>query len=172
MSTFDRRPGPRGVRGVVAFASAVLLAGALTSCGAPEIESVDLDEADTAACRDLLAALPERVAGHDRVDVEPEDALGAAWGDPALVLTCGAEEPAYDETWQCEVALGVGWLAPPDLLEADQQDEDITVWAVSHDPLVSLEIPSDYRPDGVAEALADLAGPVSDSLDEADATCL
>ena len=151
----------------------MVLATALAGCsGTPEIESVDLDADATSACEDLLDALPDTLAGLDRVDVEPEGALGAAWGDPAVVLTCGTEAPEYDETWECEVALGVGWLASPDQLDADQQDEDVTVWAVTHDPLVSLKIPSDYRPDGVSEALAELAEPISTTLAEADETCL
>ncbi len=93
--------------------------------------------------------------------------MGAAWGDPAIVLTCGAEEPEeLDEFSACDVVLGVGWFAPPEQLKADQQDEDATLWAISHSPLVELEVPADYRPDGVAAALAQLAEVISAELDE------
>lgn len=93
--------------------------------------------------------------------------LGAAWGDPAIVLTCGAEEPEeFDEFSACDEVLGIGWFSPPDQLKVGQQDEDATLWAMSHSPLVQLEVPSDYRPDGVAAALAQLAEVVTAELDE------
>lgn len=143
------------------------LAVALTACSPPEIHSVDLDADDRAACQALVDALPDTLDDLERGDVEPDDALGAAWGDPAIVLTCGAEEPEeLDEFSACDVVLGVGWFAPPQQLKPDQQDEDATLWAISHSPLVELEVPADYRPDGVAAALAQLAEVISAELDE------
>jgi hypothetical protein len=149
------------------------VAGLAACGGAPEIESVDLDDAGTAACRDLLDALPDTVNGLDAVEVEPDGALGAAWGDPAIVLTCGAEEPRdFDEvTWGCQEVEGVGWFASPDLLDADEQDEDITVWGLTHVPVVSLLIPSAYRPDGVPQTLTEVAAPVAAQL-TLDEPCL
>jgi hypothetical protein len=152
--------------------SAVLmcLAAALTACGPPEIESVDLDADERAACQALVDALPDTLADLERGDVDPEDALGAAWGEPPIVLTCGAEEPEeYDDFSVCDEVLGVGWFAPPEQLEPEQQDEDATVWAMSHRPLVEVEVPADYRPDGVANALAQLAEVVTANLDEVEA---
>lgn len=146
------------------------LAAALTACGAPEISSVDLDDDDRAACQALVDGLPDTLNGLERGDVEPDDALGAAWGDPAIVLTCGAEAPEeYDEFSACDEVLGVGWFAPPEQLKLDQQDEDATLWAMSQSPLVKLEIPADYRPDGAAAALAQLAEVVISELDEVQA---
>jgi hypothetical protein len=147
---------------------AVCLAAALTACGgAPEIHSVDLDADERAACQALVDALPDTLDDLERGEVEPDDALGAAWGDPAIVLTCGAEEPEeFDEFSACDEVLGVGWFSPPDQLKVEQQDEDATLWAMSHRPLVELEVPADYRPDGVAAALAQLAEVVTAELDE------
>ncbi|WP_134738579.1 DUF3515 domain-containing protein [Nocardioides sp. 503] len=158
----------RWARGVVASAGAVVLMSTLAACsGPPEVESVDLGEADAAACRDFVDDLPGSLAGLDRVDVEPDDALGAAWGDPAIVVTCGAAEPKdFDEvTWACQEVEGVGWFGDPSLIEAGNQDEDITVWSLTHSPLVSVRIPSDYRPDGVPDALAGVATPLAADLD-------
>ncbi|WP_193610316.1 DUF3515 family protein [Nocardioides lijunqiniae] len=149
-------------------ACAAVLAITLAGCGGPTaIDSVDLDEADAAACRDFVDGLPESLAGLDRADVTPDDALGAAWGDPAVVVTCGAAEPKdFDEvTWACQEVGGVGWFGDPSLIEAGNQDEDITVWALTHSPLVSIAIPSDYRPDSVPATLAAVATPLAASLE-------
>ena len=149
-----RRPGPARVRGVVTSAACLVV---LTSCsGTITIEEPDLGEAARAACQELLADLPDTVAGQERRDVEPADALGAAWGDPAYVLTCGVPEPAdYAPTAECSVIAGVGWYVPTDQLS--DLREDATPVALSLQPHVEVEVPADYRTDGVDRALADLA---------------
>ena len=78
-------------RGAVACAVVLLVAG----CGdePPEIDAPDLSAADASACRDLVAALPDELAGQERVDVTGDTEYGAAWGDPAIVLTCGVGRP-------------------------------------------------------------------------------
>jgi hypothetical protein len=83
------------------------------------------------------------------------------------VVTCGAPEPEdFDAvTWACQEVGGVGWFADPSLIEAGNQDEDVTVWALTHSPLVSLEIPSDYRPDSVPAALSAIAAPLAADLE-------
>ena len=113
----SRRLGPSTDRGVVASgATAVVLA--LAGCSStPTIDDVELSDADRAACEALVADLPDTLAGLDRRDVEPADALGAAWGDPAYVLTCGVPEPGgYEPTAECNVIDGVGWYVPDDQL--------------------------------------------------------
>ncbi|WP_341924369.1 DUF3515 domain-containing protein [Nocardioides psychrotolerans] len=162
-----RRPGPRRVRGVVASAGVtaclVLLLGACSST--PEIVSADLSEEDQQACEQLVDALPSTLNDLEQVDVEPADALGAAWGDPAIVLTCGVTLPEdYDAFSTCDDVNGVGWFAPPDSLEEDAQDEEVIVTAVSYRPLIQLAVPADYRPDGVSAALTDLTDAVKSTL--------
>lgn len=152
-----RRLGSTWSRGVVASALACLL---LPGCspGAVDIDGADLSGADRAACEALVADLPDALAGQDRVDVEPEDALGAAWGDPAYVLTCGVPEPSgYEPTAECNVIAGVGWYVPDDQLT--DQGEDATPIALSLSPYVEVLVPADYRTEGIDRALSEL-GPV------------
>ena len=130
----------------------------LTACspGKVPIEEQDLSEADRATCEALVDDLPDTLAGELRRSTDPEDALGAAWGDPAYVLTCGVPEPAdYAPTAECSVVKGVGWYVPDDQLSDPRIDA--TPIALSRTPYVELLVPSRYRTDGIDRALAELA---------------
>jgi hypothetical protein len=138
----------------------VLACAVLTACsgGAVAIDDPDLSPADRATCEALVAELPDTLAGQDRVDVEPADALGAAWGDPAYVLSCGVPLPSgYQGTAECSVIQGVGWYVPDDQLRS--QAEDATPVALSLAPYVEVDVPADYRGEGIDRALSEL-GPV------------
>ncbi|NYE34956.1 hypothetical protein F4692_000060 [Nocardioides cavernae] len=137
-------------------AACVLLAAC--SSGTIRIDRSDLSGADREACEALVADLPQELAGQERVDVEPADALGAAWGDPAYVLTCGVPQPSgYEATAECNVINGVGWYVPDDQLT--DQGEDATPVALSLSPYVEVLVPADYRTEGIDRALSEL-GPV------------
>ncbi|NPD03144.1 DUF3515 domain-containing protein [Nocardioides sp. zg-1308] len=158
-----RRLGPAG-RGVAVSAAACVLLAACSG-GTPEIEERDLDDADRAACEALVADLPDTLAGQERRDVEPDGALGAAWGDPAYVLSCGVPEPEdYEPTATCSVIEGVGWYVTDDQL-SDLQ-EDATPIALTRTPYVELRVPTDYRTEGIDRALADLAPALEEHLRE------
>jgi len=45
------------------------------------------------------------------------------------------------------------------------QDADVTFTAVGYRPIVSIEMPHDYRPEGGAAVIAQLAQPVKDNLE-------
>ena len=80
-----------------------------------------------------------------------------------IVVTCGAAIPSeFDETQSCEVSNGVGWYVPSEVF--DDQGTDVTMTAVGYDPVVRLEIPGRYRPDGPAAAIAQLAAGVKEHL--------
>lgn len=145
---------------------ALTLGLALGACSStPEVDTPDLSPADRAACEALVADLPDTLAGQDRRDVEPADALGAAWGDPAYVLSCGVAEPSdYEPTAECSVIAGVGWYVPDD--ELRDPTEDAGAIALSLSPYVEVEVPADYRTDGIDRALADLAPALTEHLGE------
>jgi hypothetical protein len=146
-------------RGVVASAAAcLLLAPVLTACspGKIEIEDHDLSAGDRAACEALVHDLPKTLSGELRRSVDPDGALGAAWGDPAYVLTCGVPAPAdYAPTAACSDIKGVGWYVTDD--QARDLRVDATPIALSRSPYVELLVPSRYRTDGIDRALAELA---------------
>jgi hypothetical protein len=140
---------------------------ALAGCsGTVTIDDRDLSDADRAACEALVADLPETLAGEDRVAVEPEGALGAAWGERApYVLTCGVPEPEdYEPTAACNVIAGIGWYVPEDQLT--DQGEDATPIALSRTPHVEVLVPAEHRAKGIDRALAELAPVLEEHLGE------
>ena len=141
------------------------LAGALAACSGPtEISAYDLDDADRAACEAFVADLPDRLADEERGDVEPADALGAAYGDPAIVVTCGVPVPdGFDQTSQCQVANGVGWYVPPE--QIDVAEGEATLSAAGNRPIVSVVVPGgEGRGEDAAAAIAELAPLVDEHL--------
>lgn len=143
----------------------VCLLLAACSPGSVTIEEPELTEPDRAACEALVDDLPETLAGESRRPVEPDDALGAAWGDPAYVLTCGVPAPAdYEPTAECSVIEGVGWYVTDDQLS--DLRTDATPIALSLTPYVQVQVPSRYRTEGIDRALADLAPVLKQHLDE------
>lgn len=141
----------------------ILLAG----CGGPpEIEAPDLSEADAEACADFVDALPETLSDLDRVDVEPADAPGAAYGDPAIVITCGVDEPAdFAKGAPCESVAGIDWFVPAETY-GDEPVEVVMTSAWSR-PRVRVEIPDDYWPEATAAATGVLSPIVKETLDSA-----
>jgi hypothetical protein len=154
-----RRPGSSRTRGVVACAAVLLAAGC--SSGPPEIDAPDLSAADAQTCRDLVDDLPDTLAGQKQVETTGDTEYGAAWGDPAIVLTCGVGKADLSDIPPCAEVDGVGWLVPPDELAGDR---DATFTADGYRPRVRLEVPDDYLPEGGASALAELAAPVKAHL--------
>jgi hypothetical protein len=163
----DRRLVPRPARGVVAsVVLTTLLAVLLSGCGSDEvpIDSPDVPAADREACAALVEALPDRLFGELRRPVDPDDALGAAWGDPAVELRCGVGVPTgYDEFSPCIEVRRVGWFVPQAQLEDLGGEAVATV--LTHAPRVELTVPADYRTIGVDQALADLAPVVRNHLE-------
>lgn len=113
------------------------------------IDSPDVDAKTTRACHDFLDALPEKLSGESRVEVEPSDALGMAWGDPAIVVTCGVGVPEeFTRFSACWEANGVGWFSPDDQVE--DPTADITLTTIGWTPGVEIRLPGELRPpDGV-----------------------
>jgi hypothetical protein len=124
-----------------------LLAGLLlvAGCGGPvEVDVPDLDADDAAACREFADALPETLADEERVDIEPADAPAAAYGDPAIVVTCGAGSPeGFGVGAQCEVVSGVPWYIPPE--QYDDLDLDLVITSAWHEPRVQVVMPAELR---------------------------
>ncbi len=125
-----------------------------------------MDAADEAACEALLDDVPETLYDEERRLVAPAAARGAAWGDPPIVLTCGVSEPAeFDQFSLCIEANGVGWFVPP---SQEEEGADVTITAVGHRPRVSVVIPGEYRPEGLASVMANLAPVVDEHLELVD----
>lgn len=148
-------------RGVVVFSLGLALAG----CGSDEVpvDSPAVSADVRAVCERLVATLPDTVSDQQRRPVDPEDALGAAWGDPAITLTCGVAMPDdFDEFSTCQEANGVGWYIPDEATE--DQGADVVMTTVGFEPVVRVQLPARYRPP--AAAMVDLAAPLRRTLEQ------
>lgn len=135
-----------------------LAALALTGCSTGPVEvAVPEVDADTAAvCADLMAGVPESVADQPAREVTDPERV-AAWGDPAIVLTCGVEpDPDFDELAACTIVEDVEWYVPED---PAGEGEDVSITLVNRAVTARLELPAEYLPP--ATALADLAASVA-----------
>jgi Protein of unknown function (DUF3515) len=136
-----------------------LLAVRLLS-GPPAIETGEMTDAEAQACRDLVADLPDTVGGQSAVEVQGDTGYGAAWGDPAIVLTCGVDGIDISDAPPCTVVDGVGWVVP------DEGGDETTFTADGFRPRVRVVVPDDYAPE--AEVLTELGGLVRGHLELED----
>ncbi|WP_183095682.1 DUF3515 family protein [Nocardioides stalactiti] len=155
---------PRGAH--LRLVVAGLLTGPLllTSCGPVEVDVPDLDGADADACAAFADDLPDTLADEDRVEIEPADAPAPAYGDPAIVVTCGVDEPeGFGPGASCEIADGARWYIPAD--QYGDEPREITLTSAWSRPRVRVVIPDDYWPDASAAVMAELAPLVLDLRD-------
>lgn len=132
-----------------AWASATLLLVAACSPATVDIPAPALDDDEAAACARLVRALPDRLADQERRG--PDVAHGAAWGDPAVVLRCGVDEPAgFDELSTCQVVNDVAWYIPQEQVAGEPVD--ILMTTVGRRPNVEVSIPEEYFPPAAAMA--------------------
>jgi hypothetical protein len=136
-------------------------AGPYDAAAPPDAEGVG----DLTGCPDFMASLPDTLAGEERREVTGGDDRVAAWGDPAIVLTCGVPQPAdFTRTSTCIEANGTGWFVPDSILTSDDQSRDVTMTAVGFRPRVEIRLPGDYRPDGFLNTTGAIGRLVSDQL--------
>ena len=143
----------------LALLAVTLLAGCTTSTPEPATGPVDVtaeavDATTAAACRRLVAALPDEVdPGVTRRPVSGDPGLTAAWGDPAVTLVCGVPEP--DRPEEPVIVNGVTWSV-----------RDIGAgfrWTTRDRPVrVAVDIPDAYE--NGAEIVNPLSGPVASAL--------
>ena len=138
-------------------ATATLLAPlAACSPGPVAVDDPHPDAADARACRHLLDDVPGTVADQERRRTDPEDALAVAWGDPAIVLTCGVPPLRLADTASCLTVDGVDWYLPDDGVAAPGAEQGtVTITSIGREQTVRLTLPGDYWPP--ATALADLS---------------
>lgn len=151
-----RRPAAPRWRGV-ALTGASILALAACGSGPVEIASPKVARDVSATCAKLISNLPEEIDDGVRREVNPSDALGAAWGkgDP-IILVCGVPAPvAPDPFGLCVDVGGIGWLSP----EAASEDQSLPVvlTTTGSAPRIEVTVPPSLRPDGPAAAMAELA---------------
>jgi hypothetical protein len=147
--------------GAVACAGTLLLtAGCSDTVG---IDAPHVSGADAKACRALLAALPSHVSDQKRRTSDDGSGFGAAWGDPAIVLRCGAPNgKGFNAYSSCQVTNGVGWYVPESQIQG--KPVEVTMTTVGRSPNVEVTIPADYFPP--AATMVDLAPAVKRTIRE------
>ena len=144
--------------------SSALLALTTSGCGSPvAVDPPDVDTDTAPACRALVTGLPETVEGQDARDVEPDETLTAAWGDPPITLRCGVERPRrLQPTSFCFVVNDVGWYAEDDrgTLDGNTPAQGPVVFTtIGRSPYVEVTVPpEDSRP--AVDPLTDVAAAI------------
>lgn len=127
----------------------VLIALALGGCAADPVPVATPPPADEQACRTLISALPVTVDGTDET---ARSEFAVAWGDPPIVLKCGAEVPtSFEPASEMLVINEVSWFA-------EERPAGYLFTAMGRTPLVSVQVPDTHQPE--VNPLVDLAAAV------------
>jgi hypothetical protein len=108
-------------------------------------------------CSHLSNLLPERLESLRPRVISPRSPLVHAWGDPAIVLTCGVAVPAGFSAGSAATTVvnGVQWFQQP--------GPKAVVWTALRPGVdVRLLVPTSYQDQG--SFLVDLAGPLKAAL--------
>lgn len=129
----------------------------LTACAPVKVDEPTPGPEVATQCDALLADLPPKVLEAKRRDTEP-GRYTAAWGNPAITLSCGVPQPAAAVTdTRCFEVNKVGWTA-----EEGQGGWIYTT--IGRSGYVQVAVPEDYRPE--ANALVAMAEPIKKHLPE------
>jgi hypothetical protein len=114
-----------------------------------------LTEDVAAVCRTVVAKLPETVLDLRRRPVTAGAEQNAAYGDPALTLSCGVAAPSLPPTSQVYPLSGVCW--------STQTATTGTVWTtVDRTVPVAVTVPG--RPDGSGQSVVPLSKVIVDAV--------
>lgn len=115
----------------------VVAGGVLSGCSSAV--SVSAVPPHVAACSRADAGWPHRVADHARRTVTPANPDAAAWGDPAVIATCGWPEvgPTTDPCIQVD---GVDWVA-------HQLTDGVQFRTFGRSPVIEVLVPQAYAPE-------------------------
>lgn len=120
------------------------MAFAGAACGGVDVRDTSVSGSARKACATLVEALPEQVSDQPRRETSGNP-LGAAWGDPAIVLRCGVGTPeGYDKFAACQTVNDLDWFVPTATIE--DQDADVVMSTIGRKPAVEVVVPSTYRP--------------------------
>lgn len=160
----NRSPRRSSLRAQLCLA---LLAGlALSGCSSSvEVAAPALQGEELAACEALVADLPDEFFEQERREVKGATTTSAAWGDPAVVLECGARAPQeFDAFSRCSEVDGVGWFMPDSALK--NSEKTLVITAQSHRPRLSVTIPAEFRQKAPDTQLKVLGALVTEHLEE------
>jgi hypothetical protein len=119
--------------------------------GPVTVSAAALDARATEVCRALVAKLPNALRDRARRPVTAGAEQSAAYGDPAIVLTCGGSQPKVAEDAQLLGLSGVCWV------------EDQQTWTtVYREVPVRVSVPKSY--DAPGQWVVDFSQPIVDTV--------
>jgi hypothetical protein len=124
---------------LVAAAGLLLLgtAGAVLYAAWPRGVDVAIPAYRGAGCAGV--GWPVTVAGHELTATSPVSSRAAAWGDPAVIATCGW--PALGPTdKECLDVDGVYWVV-------DALSDGVRFTTFGRDPAIEVLVPDAYKPE-------------------------
>jgi hypothetical protein len=111
-----------------------------------------LDQRPAAACRELLSRLPAALRDRPRRPVTAGAGQNAAYGDPAIAMSCGGPALTLPVGAFVYPLSGVCWYSQP--------GDGATVWTtVDRDTPVRVTVPSSYESPG--QWVIEFSAPVS-----------
>ena len=139
---------------------ALLAIGMIAACGTGDVDAplpTPTGEA-VSACDALGEQWPSVILDQPSRRTSPTSAYTAAWGDPAIVATCGVPTPperlADAQLFEVD---GVTWFA-------QELTNGTRFTSEGRAANLRVDVPIDYRPE--AEALIDLAPAILDTVPE------
>lgn len=133
----------------------------LAGCGsgAVEVERVEVPTDQQAACRAIVAGLPDEV-GNQPAREATGSRYAAAWGDPPIVLRCGVGVPEdYTRASPCQRANDIDWYVPESAI--DDTGSEIVMTTIGRTPALEVTVPGRYRPNSPANVMIDLESVVT-----------
>lgn len=115
--------------------------------------------AEQVACGKVLAELPVQLGRLDPrvVHTKPDSPYVVAWGDPPVILACGAARPKALFPGSSEQVFNAGDLAGPYYMVSRSGDDGVYT-IIDRQPYVSISIPAKYHASDVLPALVGAVG--------------
>lgn len=136
----------------------VAMLGALTTlsaCGSSTVQVAPFTVTPPGqrACPRIMAHLPAHLAGQARWTTSGAR-FATAYGDPAIVVRCGVGRPHDYLRAPCLTRNGIGWSTP--LRESEGGGSQVDMTLAHRSVALKVTVPASYRPNGPADAMADL----------------
>lgn len=106
-------------------------------------------------CSNLISHTPDVVDSQKRREIAHPSPYTAAWGNPAITLTCGVPKPTgLNAASECFQVNGVGWFS-------EQQPDGYKFTTIGRKAYAQVLVPKKYVP---SDPLVDLSKAINDHL--------
>lgn len=130
--------------------------GLLAGCSGPvDLAAPRPEGTARTVCRELISHTPDVVDGKERREIAHPSPYTAAWGNPAITLSCGVPRPArLNAASECFEVNGVGWFS-------EQRADGYRFTTIGRKAYAQVLVPKKYVP---SDPLVDLSRSINDHL--------